>query len=159
MSARPAAISVAAGALAFVGLACGASHDRLSKEEYFRESVRIVRDLEPQASRLYYDLVVDTLPRRQCAATARRFHGVLQDVVDTVDSMRPPAEIEALHEEFLAYARRSVTQVRRAATDVEEGTLQCGREYNGRVYGLQSTERAQDVIARLQEMGYLPPGD
>jgi hypothetical protein len=159
MFARRATISAAIGAFALVGVACGESDDRLSREEYFRESVRIVRDMEPRASRLYYDLVVEALPRRQCAAKAGRFDGVLQAIVEAVEGMRPPAEIEALHDEFLRYARQSVAEVQRAATDAQEGTLSCGPEYNRRIYGLPSTERAQDVIATLQEMGYLPPGE
>jgi hypothetical protein len=47
-----------------------------------------------------------------------------------------------------------VDEVDRAADDADAGTLHCGMAMNRRIYGLASTQRAEDALQELREKGY-----
>ena len=145
-------------AVCVVGLSlpgCGGD-SRLSKTEYEAAVLGIVRDLEPEAVRLFFDIVANDYPRRECATKTARFHGVLEKIVDRVEALRPPLEVAALQTRFLAAARTSVDEVGKAAADVRGGRLSCGQPLNGRIYGLPSTERAERLLDEYRKRGYFP---
>lgn len=91
----------------------------------------------------------------QCKQDATRFHETLEEIVDRIEALRPPAEVEELHRAFLVHAHESVAEVGRAVEDVRGGSLACGLDLNRRIYGLPSTQRAEDVVSELHELGYL----
>ena len=95
-----------------------------------------------------------SLSQPDCADKARAFHGELAKLVARVDRLRPPRDVERLHEQFLDAARVSVAEIGRLADEVGRGKVRCGEEYNARAYGLPSTERAERVVQELGRRGY-----
>ena len=85
----------------------------------------------------------------------RTFEKRLDSLVDDVDALRPPQEVQDLQDEFVDAARESVAAVHAARDDVESGELTCGMPVNRRIYGLESTERAVRVLMELGRKGYL----
>jgi hypothetical protein len=143
--------------LAVVTVATACSGDsRLSKTEYETAVLGIVRNLEPEAGHLFFDIVANDYAREECGTKTSRFHGVLKEIVDRVEALRPPSEVADLQNRFLAAARMSVAEVGAAAADVRRGRLLCGRPLNHRIYGLPSTDRAQQVLSEYRERGYFP---
>jgi hypothetical protein len=140
-------------ALALAG--CGGDN-RLSKTEYEAAVLGIVRDSETEATHLFFDIVANDYPRKECGTKTSRFHGVLKEIVDRVEALRPPSEVADLQMRFLAAARISVDEVGEAAADVRRGRLSCGRPLNLRIYGLPSTDRAEAVLSEYRERGYFP---
>jgi hypothetical protein len=141
--------------LLLTGSGCGGD-SRLSKTEYETAVLGIVRDLEPEASHLFFDIVANDYALKECATKTSRFHGVLKEIVDRVEAVRPPSEVADLQTRFIAAARISVDEVDQAAADVRRGRLSCGRPLNLRIYGLPSTDRAQAVLREYRERGYFP---
>lgn len=134
---------------------CGGD-DRLSKTEYEAAVLAIVRDLQPEADRLFFHLVANPYRRAECAAKSARFHEVLEQIVQRVEGLSPPEDVADLQRRFLGAARESVAEVGRAANDVRRGRLSCGQPLNHRIYGLPSTDRAQEVLAEYHRQGYFP---
>jgi hypothetical protein len=137
--------------------ACGSGDERLSKGEYEQRVLEIVQGRGQTATRLFGDIVVDSprLEGEECAARAREFHETLDGIVANVEELRPPAEVEELHEDFVTAASDSVAAVGDAVDDVEGGEVRCGQPLNERIYGLPSTDRAVAAIERFHERGYL----
>jgi hypothetical protein len=135
---------------------CGGGEQHLSKPEYEAEVLRIARELEPPATRLFFDVVANDYPRATCAAKKERFHGMLSEIVDRVEALDPPDEVAGLQRRFLAAAQGSVHAVGEAANDARAGRLSCGMPLNRRIYGLPSTRRAEAVLAEFQQRGYFP---
>ena len=145
------------GLAVVVVLVAGCGDDsRLSKAEYEAAVLGIVRDVEPEASHLFFDIVANDYPREECATKTARFHEVLKEIVDRVEALRPPLEVAGLQTRFLAAARTSVDEVGEAAADVQRGLLSCGQPLNHRIYGLPSTNRAELVLGEYQTRGYFP---
>jgi len=135
---------------------CGAT-DRLSKGEYV-DRLRAIESspAAQEATRLYDHVVVDpALPRPRCGSTMRTFEQRLDSIVDDVERLKPPQEAQELQDEFVDAARDSVAAVRAAGKDVEAGRLSCGRPMNDRIYGLDSSQRAERVIMELGRKGYI----
>jgi hypothetical protein len=150
-----------AGIGLLVGLAlltgCGGQSDApLSKEEYEREVLALVEGPGSEASVLYTTIVIGLVPPDECKSKAARFHEVLVEIVDGVERLRPPADVAELQTQFLVEAHESVDEVGRAVADVESGKLPCGLDLNKRIYGLPSTDRAEQVLSEVHELGYLP---
>jgi hypothetical protein len=137
-------------------MGCGGRDHRLSKASYEREVLDIVRDLEPEADRLFFDIVANPYPRAVCASKTAHFHRVLQEILDRVERLRPPAEVAALQARFLLAAQRSVNAVGEAVSDIRLGRLPCGQPLNRRIYGLPSTDHAEAVLQDFQAQGYFP---
>ena len=139
---------------------------RLSKADYQAKLLAIEYEYNAPASRLFTKLVLfdpasgtPDLASPACADSAREFAGTLHDIVNSVAALTPPKDVEALQNSFLKEAQTSVAAVDEAARDAKAGRLSCGREMNIRIYGLASTERAEAVIASLEERGYTILGD
>jgi hypothetical protein len=132
---------------------CGGD-DRLSKLEYERAIRALEEGKGAEAVRIYTNVVVEPLAQEECAAKAQELHDTLVDILDEVEDLRPPENVEALQREFLAAATESVDRVGELADEVDGGGLACGPPYNERVYGLSSTRRAQRVLVELEAMGY-----
>lgn len=155
--------------VAFCVAGCGSSDSktqRLSPSEYSQKLMEISERYSPNASRLFTDLVLfapasgtPDLVGPACADSARKFAGILHDIVDSVAALTPPKDVEELQSRFLKEAQVSVAVVDEAARDVEAGRLSCGRDMNARIYGLPSTDQAEAVLNELSEKGYLPAGD
>jgi hypothetical protein len=145
------------GLAVVVVLIAGCDGDsRLSKAEYEAAVLGIVRDLQPEANHLYFDIVANEYPLEECATKTARFHGVLKKIVDRVEALRPPSDVAGLQTRFLAAARMSVDEVGEAAADVSGGRLSCGQPLNQRIYGLPSTDRAEAVLSEYRDRGYFP---
>jgi hypothetical protein len=134
---------------------CG-GNSRLSKAEYEAAVLSIVRELQPEATHLFFDIVANEYPREECATKTARFHTVLKEIVDRVEALRPPLEVVGLQARFLAAARKSVDEVGEAAADVQRGLLSCAQPLNRRIYGLPSTDRAEAVLSEYRTRGYFP---
>jgi hypothetical protein len=107
------------------------------------------------ASRLFLELVVEPgLPQKPCATKARDFHAALDSIVADVEALEPPREVASLQQRFVDAAQDAVDAVDRAARDADTGTLRCGPAMNKRIYGMESTQRADDVVQELREKGY-----
>jgi hypothetical protein len=83
------------------------------------------------------------------------FEGRLDTIVDDVDDLEPPKEVQGLQDEFVDAAHATIAAVHVARQDVEAGRLRCGTPLNQRIYGLPSTERAEQVLMDLGRKGYV----
>jgi hypothetical protein len=84
----------------------------------------------------------------------RNVHGDLEKIVDQVDALRPPLEVQNIQNDFVAAGRETVDTIGGLAQEVEQGKLECGQAYNRRAYGLPSTDRAMEAIEELGRRGY-----
>jgi hypothetical protein len=141
-------------AVAMVAAGCGS--DRLSKQEYLQRLQTLDSGANARVSTLFLAVVVEDpqLDRAACVKRTRELHRRLEEVLDAVDKLRAPGDVEGLQDEFVDAARESAATVSRAADDVERGALSCGRPMNARIYGLASTERARRVLDELGRKGY-----
>jgi hypothetical protein len=127
----------------------------LTRDEYFQAVRRIVDGPARQATAYYGALVVeDTLPE-DCPDYARRFKAELDRIVDEADAVVPPAHVADLHERFVAAAREAVAAVQEPLARVQAGELSCGRAVNDLIYGLPSTTRAERLLWKIEEQGYV----
>jgi hypothetical protein len=151
---RPLVLIALVGALA--GCA-GDDNESLSKGEYLEAVREIEQRYGAEAGELYIELVLDDplLRQDECTERAHEFHGLLEEIVSEVEDLRPPEEVRALQERFLAEARETVDTVGGLAAQVEEGELACGTPFNEKAYGLPSTDRAAQVLEKFKEQGYL----
>jgi hypothetical protein len=96
------------------------------------------------------------LPRAQARpAKAHTLHQDLDEILDEVDALRPPADVQSIQNEFVSAGRETVDTIGGLAQEVEDGRLACGQAFNQRAYGLPSTARAQRAIEELGRHGYL----
>ncbi len=154
MSLRRGETAGALGGLLLVLVAgCGGS-DRLSKDEYLRR-VRAIEASQGPTVRLFEKLVVGAISQQECARTAHEFADALDGMLDRVEALKPPNEVEDLQDEFVDAARESVDRVGKLADDVEDGEVACGQDYNRRAYGLASTRRAERILQQFADKGYL----
>jgi hypothetical protein len=147
-------------ALAVAVSACGGEDgsDILSRDDYQAEILSIVEDsAEPTST--YTDLVVERLPADQCESLMATFEEQVDDLVERVAALQPPERIEAIHDDFVAAARDSVDRVGEIRTDVGAGEVECGQELNDMLNGMPSSDRADRLIARLEQNGYVVFGD
>jgi hypothetical protein len=107
------------------------------------------------AQGLYYELVGGTITvQSYCAAQARKFADALHRILAKAEALSPPADAQKLHDEFVAAAGDSVKTVDQAVSDIEAGQLACGTDLKDRIHGLKSTERAQQALGGLANLGY-----
>lgn len=149
---------VASASAVALAAGCGESGARLSKNEYL-DQIRALEfgDLARDATRAFDQMALDdsVLPQAECAAKARRLHEDLDGIIDEVDALRPPAEVQDVQDEFVSAGRKTVDTVGDLAQEIESGKLACGRAFNQRAYGLPSTAQAQRAIEELGRRGYL----
>lgn len=141
-------------AIAVLGAGCAGSGERLSKMEYERAVIAIREEHEPEANGLYSRLAASELPSEECAEGVRELHERLEEALDDVEALRPPADVEDLHDEFVTAAGQTVERVGAVAGDVERERVRCGAELNRALYHLRSTRRAQRVLGDFGERGY-----
>jgi hypothetical protein len=129
---------------------------RLTHDQYLQKLREIEAGSDARsASRLFFELVIDpALPKETCLARARDFDENLHNIVDEFAALRPPRPVQSLQERFLSAARESIESVDDAVGDVENGSLSCGMPMNRRIYGLPSTERAQQMLQEFRAKGY-----
>jgi len=136
---------------------CGASGGRLSKQEYL-DRIRALEsgELAREATDVFTKMALDdpALPQAECAAKAHTLHQDLDEIVDEVDALRPPADVQSIQNEFVSAGRETVDTIGGLAQEVENGQLACGQAFNQRAYGLPSTARAQRAIEELGRHGY-----
>jgi len=141
----------------------GCGNGRLSKVEYILELRAIeASDTAREAATVFTKMAVEDpatrvplLKRAECAANARTLHRDLDEIVDRVDGLRPPAEVQRLQDRFVAAGRETVDIIGGLTAELEKGDLTCGQPFNQRAYGLPSTKRAEDVIQELGRRGYI----
>jgi hypothetical protein len=132
--------------------ACGSSAGRLSKAEYTTRMQAIERNDEP-ATGVFADVAGHDLPRALCVRETRQLERAVQKVVDDARALKPPAELERYHDDFLVNAQQSVDAVGAAADKVQRGELHCGDEMNRTIYGMPSTDRAEKALQDLATHG------
>ena len=136
----------------------GSSEERLTKADYQAEIQAVLEDAaEPTA--LYTDLVVERRPPQQCADGVAALQDQIGELIDRIDTLRPPADAEPDHDDFIAAARRSVDRIGTVREDVAEGKVSCGDELNQELYGMPSTRDAERAIGRLEGRGYFVFGE
>lgn len=142
--------------LALVAAGCAGSGGRLTKDEYVtRLRALESSDLVRHATDLYTNMAAFVLPQEECVSKVRSFHSDLQDIVDLVHALRPPAEVQQIQDDFVDAGQETVDTIGRIQKEIEDGTLKCGEAFNRRAYGLSSTKRAQRAIDELGRKGYL----
>jgi hypothetical protein len=143
------AIALAAG--------CGSGgNERLTKDEYVNRLRALESsDLAVESTTVFTQMAAYVLPQSQCADKARTLHRDLDRIVEQVDGLRPPFEVQRIQDDFVEAGRQTVDTIGGLAREVEHGELQCGQAYNQRAYGLPSTNRALDAIDELGRRGYL----
>jgi hypothetical protein len=135
----------------------GCGSERLGKREYL-DRLRVIESgaQARDAVRLFDSVVVDPpLARPECAAKLAELEGRLDEIVSDVDELRPPRDVQKLQDEFVEAARDSISMVGKASDDARSGQLSCGRPVNRRIYGLESTQRAREVLQELGRKGYI----
>jgi hypothetical protein len=143
-------------------LGCGDGDDGdepLSKDEYQSAILEIVRNREPEVNGLFLDLVVGPLPEEDCAEKAEAFHAEVEELVEEIAALQPPANVAPIQDEFIAAARQSVDRVGEVADQVQAGDVSCGPEINDLIYSLPSSDRAEKAIGELERNGYVVFGD
>lgn len=135
----------------------GSRGERLSKSEYL-DRIRAVEsgDRAREATDVFTKKALSdpALPQAECAARARTLHADLEQIVDEIDGLRPPSEVQAIQDEFVSAARETVDIIGGLRDDVKDGKVRCGEDFNRRAYGLPSTARAQRAVEKLGDLGY-----
>ena len=145
-------------AVAASGCGGGGEEEPMTKADYQAEILAVLED-STEPSGLYTDLVVEPLPRQQCADGVASLEDQVGDLIDRVAALRPPAEVEVAHDDFIAAARTSVNRIGTVREEVAQGNVSCGDELNRELYGMPSTEEAERAIARLERRGYFVFGE
>jgi hypothetical protein len=146
--------------MALLAGCAGGNDEGLTRDEYQKRILDVVGgENARQATRLYTDSVAEEYGREECAARVRELHKHLESILEEVAEIRPPSDAEAAQRDFLTAARESVARVGKVVDEVASGQLRCGQDLNGRLYGMRSTRRAEQAIARLEEQGYYVFGD
>ena len=141
--------------VAAIGSAGCGEGPRLSKDEYVSRLRALERsDLARESTNVYTKMAAYVLPQAECAENARTLHRDLDEIVDKVDALRPPLEVQRIQDDFVEAGRETVDTIGGLAREVEQGKLKCGRAYNQRAYGLPSTDRALQAIEELDRHGY-----
>ena len=136
----------------------GGGEERVTKAEYQAEILAVAEDAaEPTA--LYTDLVVKPQPREKCAAGVATLEDQIGELVDRIAALRPPAQAEPAHDDFVAAARTSVDRIGTVRETVAAGKVSCGDELNRELYGMPSTTEAERAITRLERRGYFVFGE
>jgi hypothetical protein len=141
-----------------VASGCGGSDEPLSKAD-FQDEILAVIDDAAEPTRLYTELVVESRPREECAAGIATLEEQVDTLVDRISALRPPAQVQAIHDDFVAAARTSVDRVGDVREDFAAGEVSCGDELNQELYGMRSTREAERAIARLEAQGYFVFGE
>jgi hypothetical protein len=124
-------------------------------EEYFQAVRRIVDGPARRATAYYGPVVVEDTAPEDCRDYARRFKAELDRIVDEADALVPPAHVADLHERFVVAAREAVAAVEEPLGRVEDGELSCGRAVYDLIVGLPSTARAERLLWKIEEQGYI----
>ena len=136
----------------------GSGEERLTKADYEAEIQAVIEDAaEPTG--LYTDLVVERRPPQGCADGVAALQDQVGGLIDRIDALRPPADTEPDHDDFIAAARRSVDRIATVREDVAKGRVSCGDELNQELYGMPSTRAAERAIGRLERRGYFVFGE
>lgn len=150
-------------AICFAAVGCGDGGDAaqevsLSSDEYQAEIHRITADTKA-ATTLFFDVVADQRPDEECAELVSQLHDEIDRLIDQAADLRPPPDVAAVHEEFVTPAQESVRRVGEIQDQVESGEVSCGRELNGVLYGMPSTEEAERAISKIEDQGYIVFGE
>ena len=153
----------AVGAITALGASgCGgddaSSAERLTRADYQAEIQAILQDSD-EPTGLYTDLVVERRPAQECADGVAALHDQLGDLIDRADELRPPADAEPAHDDFIAAARTSLDRIGTVHEDVADSKVACGAELNQELYGMPSTIEAERAIGRLERRGYVVFGE
>ena len=140
---------------------CSAGADeRLTKDEYQQRILDLAGGEDAtEAIQLFTDSVAQDYGRAECAARLQQLHGRLESILEEVAEIHPPEDAEEAQREFLAAGRDSVDQVDEIADEVSSGQLRCGQALTKQLYGMSSTNRAREALARLENSGYFIFGD
>ena len=87
------------------------------------------------------------------------FYDQVNDLVERVAALEPPADVASLQDRFVAAARRSVDQVGTIRDQVKAGEVSCGPELNDLLYGMPSSNQAERAISDLEKQGYFVFGE
>jgi hypothetical protein len=137
---------------------CNGDQERLSQAEYQNEVLGVVEDAA-EPIELNTDLVVEPPPREECATGVATLKDQVDELVNRIAALRPPRRVQAIHDDFVAAARRSVDRIGEVREDVANDELSCGPELNQALYGMPSSRKAERAIARLERRGYFVFGD
>lgn len=151
------ALAITAGAL----VGCGGGDNEaapLSRAEYQAAIGSILQDSAAPTS-LYTDLVVRSRPQGECASMMATFYDEVNDLVERVAALEPPADVASIQDEFVTAARQSVDQVGKIRDQVETGEVSCGQQLNDLLYGMPSSNQAERAISDLEKQGYFVFGE
>jgi hypothetical protein len=150
--------------MALAAAGCGgsgggdSSAERLTKADYQAKILAVLEDASGPTA-LYTDLVVGPRPRQQCAAGVATLKDQVGALVDRIAALRPPAPVQAAHDDFVEAARTSVDRIGTVGEEVADGDVSCGDELNQELYAMPSTKRAERAIARIERRGYFVFGE
>jgi hypothetical protein len=149
-----AVVSTAAVVLAGCGGGDDEQQGQLSKAGYQAAVQEIVQDSAAPTG-LYTDLVVRSRPQEECANIMRTFYDEVNDLVERVAALEPPTDVRSIQDDFVFAARQSVDQVGEIRDQVEAGKVSCGQELNDQLYGMPSSDQADQAISELEKQGYV----
>jgi hypothetical protein len=124
-------------------------------DEYFQAVRRIVDGPARQATAYYGPLVGEETPPAECRDYAHRFEMQLLRIVEEADALVPPAHVADLHERFVDAAWKAVAAVEEPLGRVADGELSCGRTVYDLIVGLPTTARAERLLWKIEEQGYV----
>lgn len=153
-------LAVMGSVMALPAAGCGgdSSAVRLTKADYQARILAVLEDAS-EPTRLYTDLVVGPRPRQQCAAGVATLKDQVGELVDRIAALRPPAPVQAAHDDFVEAARTSVDRIGTVREEVADGGISCGGELNQELYAMPSTKKAERAIARIERRGYFVFGE
>ena len=137
---------------------CGGGEEPLSKADYRAEILAVMEDTA-EPTELYTELVVESRSREDCASGVATLEEQVDTLVERVAELRPPARVDAIHDDFVESARKSVDRIGDVREDVAAGAVSCGDELNRELYGMRSTREAERAIAGLERRGYFVFGE
>lgn len=118
------------------------------------QSIREILTDSARASSLYFDLVVRQ-PQDRCAELIAAFDREVGQLIERAAAMPAPRAVAPLHARLVDAARGSIDRVGELESEVVGGELACGQDLNDQLYGMPSTEEAEDAISDLEDRGYV----
>jgi hypothetical protein len=138
----------------------------LSKEQYQQQGFHFENEVV-KTNGLYYDLALDSLPRKKCGAGTRRYHRKLAAILSEASPTIPPPEIADVHSRLMAAARHIVRGVAQIAKRAQSGRFVCGYDIEHPAFNEVGTriDRAyfhsgfDPALNQLYDLGYLLGGE
>jgi hypothetical protein len=138
--------------------ACGHAHQQPLTHARYAVALAAIASSPAvhEAEREFSELAAGR-PSKPCPQEAREFADDIDELVERVAKLRPPADAKDLQARFIPPARRTAHLLHAVADDVAAGRVACGDAWNRRAYGLPSTAESERVVQEYATRGYLLP--